>query len=332
VKAVEMSQTLFSALARNIDAEGQAQNLSPEELNRLLTFVREKGDPARGELIYRRQELGCVTCHAIGGVGGKVGPDMTSIGASAQLDYLIESVQFPNRKVKEGFHALMIETKDDQEIAGVPVRETDEQLILRDATNREISVPKNNIAKRTIGGSIMPAGLIDALNEQDQADLYRFLSELGKPGRYDASKGNVARLWQVMPRTLDVGQFTDDKVVTMENTGTIEHNQWQPLATLVDGQIPKKDLEEILRNVKWRDPDAIYAKTRFEVARGGPIRFSFPDLPKALAWIDGKPISVSRETKVDLSSGPHILAIKLDGKALPEYLSVSTTDGTFVTN
>ncbi len=323
---------LVLALARNIDAEGQAQNLSPEELNRLLAFIREKGDPARGELIYRRQELGCVNCHAIGGVGGKVGPDMTSIGASAQLDYLIESVQFPNRKVKEGFHALMIETKDDQEMAGVPVRETDEQLILRDATNREISVPKNNIAKRTIGGSIMPAGLIDALNEQDQADLYRFLSELGKPGRYDASKGNVARLWQVMPRTLDVGQFTDEKVVTMENTGTIEHNEWKPLATLVDGRISKKDLEDILRSVKWRDPDAIYARTKFEVARGGSVRLAFPELPKASAWVDGKPIAVQRETTVELSSGPHTLAVKLDGKALPEFLSVSTADGTFVTN
>src|SRR6185369_2592829 len=49
---------LVLALARNIDAEDEAKNLSPEELNRLLTFIKEKGDPARGELIYRRQDLG----------------------------------------------------------------------------------------------------------------------------------------------------------------------------------------------------------------------------------------------------------------------------------
>ncbi len=323
---------LVLALARNIDAEDEAKNLSPAELNRLQTFVREKGDPARGELIYRRTELGCVNCHSIGGVGGKVGPDMTSIGASAQLDYLIESVQFPNRKVKEGFHSIMIETRDDQEIAGVLVRETDEQLILRDATNHEISVPKNNINKRSIGGSIMPAGLIDALNEQEQADLYRFLSELGKPGRYDASKGNVARVWQVLPRTLDVSQFPDEKVVTVENTGTIEHNQWQPLATLVDGRLPKSELDQLLRRVKDRDPDALYAKTKFEVATGGTVRLLLPELTKALVWIDGKPVAAKKDIAVELNPGPHTLAVKLDAKSLPDQLSASTTDATFVTN
>ncbi len=323
---------LVLALARNIDAEDEAKNLSPEELNRLLAFVREKGDPARGELIYRRPELGCVTCHSIGGVGGKVGPDMTSIGASAQLDYLIESVQFPNRKVKEGFHAVMIETKDDQELAGVLVRETSDQLVLRDASNREVSVPKNNINKRSVGGSIMPAGLIDSLNPQDQADLYRFLSELGKPGRYDASKGNVARLWQVMPRTLDVSQFTDDKVIGADNTGTVEHNQWQPVATLVDGQIPRAQLQKILKDVQWRDPDAIYAKTRFELARAGQVRLTLPPMPKAQLWVDGKPVELKSDATVQLEAGSHTLAVKIDGKALPEFLSASTSDGTFLNN
>lgn len=323
---------LVLALARNIDAEDEARNLSPAELSRLLGFIKEKGDPARGELIYRRQELGCVTCHAIGGVGGKVGPDMTSLGASAQPDYLVESVQFPNRKVKEGYHSVVVETKDDQEMAGVLVRETDDQLILRDPSNREVSVAKNNISKRTIGGSIMPAGLIDTLNEQEQADLYRFLSELGKPGRYDASKGNVARVWQVLPRTLDVGQFTDDKVVTMKETGTIEHNQWQPVMTLIDGHLPKSELEQILQRVRYRDPDALYAKTNFEVARSGPVKLSFPEMDKALIWVDGKQLEAKRDVTVDLSSGPHTIAVKLDRKALPAYLSVSTTDGTFLNN
>ena len=37
---------------------------------------------------------------------------MTSIGASSQVDYLIESVFYPNRKIKEGFHSTVVETKD----------------------------------------------------------------------------------------------------------------------------------------------------------------------------------------------------------------------------
>jgi hypothetical protein len=224
----------------------------------------------------------------------------------------------------------MLETKDDQEIAGVLVRETDDQLILRDASNREVSVAKSNIEKRAVGGSIMPAGLIDALSEQEQADLYRFLSELGRPGLYDASKGNVARLWQIMPRTLDVSQFTDDKVISVSNTGTIEHNEWQAVATLVDGRLPKADLEQILRQVHYRDPDAIYAKTRLAVPRSGLVRLQFPAMTKATVWLDGKPVEAKEQVELDLTSGQHSVAVKLDAKTLPEYLRVSTSDGTFV--
>jgi putative heme-binding domain-containing protein len=56
-------------------------------------------------------DMACVTCHAIGGVGGKVGPDYTSIGGSAPVDYLVESMLFPNRKIKEGYHSVLIETR-----------------------------------------------------------------------------------------------------------------------------------------------------------------------------------------------------------------------------
>ena len=322
---------LVLALARNIDEQTEAANLSPEELKNLLASIREKGDPARGELVYRRQELACVSCHAIGGVGGKVGPDLTSIGASAQPDYLVESMLFPNRKVKEGYHAIMLETKDEMEFSGVLVRETDEQLVIRDASNREVAVPKNNVANRRIGGSLMPMGLIDSLSAQEQLDMYRFLSELGKPGSFDASKGNVARLWQVIPRTLDVAQFPDSKVIAMEKTTTVDHNEWQPMMTLVNGKLPRNNFEQLLKSVHYRDPDAIYARTRFEVAQSGPVRIQLPPLENAIVWIDGNPVEPATEFSVRLDAGRHTLAIKLDAKHLPEHLSAATPDGTFLT-
>ena len=61
---------------------------------------------------------------------------MTSLGASAPVDYLIESVWFPNRKIKEGYHSLNVETKDGEEYTGTLARDTGEQLVLRDAAAR----------------------------------------------------------------------------------------------------------------------------------------------------------------------------------------------------
>lgn len=317
---------LVVAFSRNLEGEGAAVNLSPAEVNRLVSFVREKGDPVRGEKLYRRAEFACVTCHSIGGAGGKAGPDLTSIGASAPADYLIESVLFPNRKVKEGFHSVVIETNDGEEVSGILVRENSEQVVLRDASNREVSIPKNNVQKRAVGGSIMPAGLIDGLGEQEQADLYRFLTELGKPGPFDASKGNVARSWRLMARTIDLAQFPDEKIATMD------HSNWDPAVTLVDGRLPKELLEASIRRLRYRNPEGLYAVTQFEAAKAGPVTLEFPRLEKAALWIDGQAHPIGPRVTVDLPAGRHTLVLRLDAGTFPEYLTAGASDATFVNN
>ncbi|MEM8735899.1 MAG: HEAT repeat domain-containing protein, partial [Planctomycetota bacterium] len=105
------------------------------ELVEKLTQLVATADPRSGESIYRRNELACATCHAIGGVGGKVGPDMTSLGASAPLDYLIESLFVPNAKIKENYHAVTVITEDDQILTGIELESTDQEFVLRKAND-----------------------------------------------------------------------------------------------------------------------------------------------------------------------------------------------------
>src|SRR5256885_271186 len=69
-----------------------------EELHKLMAAVRESGARPGGEAIYRRADQACSKCHAIGGAGGQVGPDLISLGASAQIDYLVESILEPSKK------------------------------------------------------------------------------------------------------------------------------------------------------------------------------------------------------------------------------------------
>src|SRR5437016_13467777 len=120
---------LIIALARAAGLSDESQNLTADELREIAARVKN-GDPARGEAIYRRKDLGCTVCHAIGGAGGRAGPDLASIGASAQIDYLVESVLAPNKNVKEGYHSFQITTKDGQDLSGIPIRETSEELIV----------------------------------------------------------------------------------------------------------------------------------------------------------------------------------------------------------
>ena len=104
---------------------------------------------------------------------------MTSIGASSPVDYLVESLFMPNSKVKEGYNSVIVSTKDNDEFSGVLVRESNEELIVRDTTNKELSIPKKNIASRKVGGSLMPSGLLNQLTSEEILDLLAFVKSGG---------------------------------------------------------------------------------------------------------------------------------------------------------
>ncbi|MDP1562918.1 MAG: sorbosone dehydrogenase, partial [Pirellulaceae bacterium] len=92
---------------------------SPEAKTDFLNRIVNAGDPVAGEKVYRRPDLQCMNCHAIGGVGSTVGPDMISIGASAPVDYLLDSLLDPASKVKEGYHSKKILTVDGRIVTGM---------------------------------------------------------------------------------------------------------------------------------------------------------------------------------------------------------------------
>ncbi|MEZ5325680.1 MAG: HEAT repeat domain-containing protein [Verrucomicrobiales bacterium] len=76
----DRSQKLIDALTKAGNLAPVVQALSADEMKAMMQLVATEGDAARGEEIYRRQQLLCSTCHAIGGAGGVIGPDMISLG------------------------------------------------------------------------------------------------------------------------------------------------------------------------------------------------------------------------------------------------------------
>jgi hypothetical protein len=58
----------------------------------------------------------------------------------------VESLLYPSAKIKEGYHSVIITTKDQQELSGVITKETDTDITLRNAANIEVPVAVKNIA------------------------------------------------------------------------------------------------------------------------------------------------------------------------------------------
>ncbi|MFM7540705.1 MAG: PVC-type heme-binding CxxCH protein [Planctomycetota bacterium] len=208
-----------------------------KEKNALLASL-PKADPARGESIYRARQLQCLNCHAIGGSGGLVGPDMTSIGASAQPDYLLESLLEPSAKIKEGYHTAIVSTDDGKIITGVKIRQNDAGVMLRLADGAEVTVPKGRIEEIKDGKSLMPEGLADTLTDRELTDLVRFLSELGKSGPYAPVTRPVIRTWQALEDSPAARAW-----LGRASQATPPANlKWRPAYSMVSGELPLDDL------------------------------------------------------------------------------------------
>ncbi len=179
-----LTQALAAAIARASSAGTQPvaspHAMDSAALEAFVSLVRDKADAGRGAAIYARENLKCVTCHRIGDAGGRVGPNLTAIGASSPLDYVIDSLLYPAKNVKEGYNTVVVQTADGQVLTGIQVTRSDAELVLRDAAGKEMKIPTADIDEESAGTSLMPAGLIDGLSREELADLVCYLSSLGK--------------------------------------------------------------------------------------------------------------------------------------------------------
>ncbi len=171
---------LKAALLEAANLGGEWSELSEEDTKNLAQVALAEGNAERGESLYKSETLMCQNCHALDQIESKVGPELRSIGASAPVDYLLESLIRPNDAIKEGYQTLNVETEDGAFIAGIRSQENSESLILRGVTEEEIVIPVGNIKSRNQGRSLMPEGLVDSLSQQDLLDLVKFLSLQGK--------------------------------------------------------------------------------------------------------------------------------------------------------
>ena len=318
---------LITVISPYANVTKKAQELTPDRVAELIDLVEHDGQPARGEAVYSREDMQCMTCHAIGGVGGKVGPDMTSLGASAPIDYLIESIYKPNAKIKENYHSVNILTVDGLVLTGIIVGSDNNEVVLRDARNKLVRIPKDNIEFQKPGKSLMPEGLVDRLTQQEQVDLIKFLTQLGRPGNYDASKGGVARVYEVFTGT----QRADDGNIQELMSGT-QADQWVPFLSRVNGSVAGVQLARKAKVDRAKESVGVYLKTDIEVVTDGDVTLSANGADAADLWVDAMPIEGDTNFTTELTAGKHTVVIRLDGKKLPASFRFVSRDVTFLTH
>jgi putative heme-binding domain-containing protein len=285
--------------------------------------VAKLGDAARGERLFRRADLLCLKCHALGGAGGQVGPDLSSIGASAPGDYLIESILDPSKAIKENYHALIVTTSQGKVITGIKVAQTSTSLILRNERDLEVSIPLKSIEEQTPSkASLMPDGLADTLTRAELLDLVRFLSELGKVGSYSIGKARVARRWEALRAGPEAA-----RLLAEHGEGALARKQptiiWDSAYSTVAGLLP---LEELSALASGKESRLSAVRCQIEAAAASKALLRFNSVRGLRLWLDGREVPLRERTELRLAASVHELTFLVDRASRREGLRVELED------
>lgn len=182
----DMIKPRLAKFSASVQGEGerllQELNIGAvEQKARLESLIQalKYGDIRRGQAIFNGQRAACATCHQVGYLGGRVGPDLTRIGAVRTDHDLLESILFPSVTFVRSYEPMIVQAKDGEEYSGVLRQETSDSIVLVSGTGLEQRISLANVAEMRPGTvSVMPEGLDQQLSHQEIADLVAFLKSL----------------------------------------------------------------------------------------------------------------------------------------------------------
>ncbi|MBK1833705.1 DUF7133 domain-containing protein [Roseibacillus ishigakijimensis] len=144
----------------------------------------EGGDRQRGEEIYLNHGAAqCARCHVMDGIGGQVGPELSTIGKSRDRAYLLRSLLTPGSEVAEGFGVVTVTLQDGSTVSGIKLAGNEDGAVVIQVGEEKKVIPREKVAGETEPVSAMPpmGGLLDqgqirdvvaylASRQEDQAD------------------------------------------------------------------------------------------------------------------------------------------------------------------
>jgi cytochrome c oxidase cbb3-type subunit 3 len=160
---------------------------------RSLTPTKQpsSGDPVKGKAIFFTGG-GCSRCHMIRGRGGRLGPDLSRVGAARSFSSLVDSIRDPSKELSVGmsdptnplgfsliYDTVTVVTASGQKITGVAKNEDTYSIQLLDI-NQDLQVFLKKDLRQVIHEhkSLMPAYPEQVLNSAELQDLVAYLQTM----------------------------------------------------------------------------------------------------------------------------------------------------------
>ncbi|MCC6287945.1 MAG: c-type cytochrome [Chitinophagaceae bacterium] len=138
-------QALLKALTVNLENVNKERQALIAERVAAFRAANPAPSAAVGRTVFTRN---CSPCHSIGNDGGgMIGPQLNSVGKWG-IQSLSEKILDPNRNISESFRSYNIKLKDGKVLTGLFRREEGAATIYADATGKEFSVAKKDVAEK----------------------------------------------------------------------------------------------------------------------------------------------------------------------------------------
>jgi putative heme-binding domain-containing protein len=178
---------------------GQGVGMTDEEIWQIVTYIRSQEVKASakstGNADHGRElffgDANCSLCHMVDGKGGRLGPELTSVGASRTREAIIDSVRNPSRRLAWGlteatkefpqeYETVTVVTADGQQIKGVTLNEDSFSVQIMDGSEKIYLLEKDKLRSfQKSRESMMPKYNPDILSDKDLEDIVAFLVRVG---------------------------------------------------------------------------------------------------------------------------------------------------------
>jgi len=285
---------------------------SQEEIVKIAAAVVEKGDPARGEAIFRRAEIACMKCHAVAKAGGNIGPELSAVGSISPPEYVVASILNPDASIKEAYVTRNIITDSGEVHTGIQIDRDELRVRLRDATGKTLTIPTADIEEEVEGKSLMPKGLTTFLTDQEFLDLARFVSELGKPGPYAIRSVPTIQRWKVLENPPgELAKASADTIPTdaqfeaqiVKGTGL----RWNSAYGKTAGGLP---LDELVAS-DGSGVQILWLQGEIMADAAGPVDLGVVVPEGSAAWIGGTRLDLGATNAVPLAKGGNKLTLRV---------------------
>ena len=177
---------LFNVIKNGIPGTDMAASLglSDKEVWQVAAFVRSlgrsapqsvPGDAARGAAAFRTR---CAGCHMVNGAGGRMGPDLSDVGAKRSPSNLRTSILDANASIVPGWAIAHVTLAKGGTVTGVKINEDQFSVMIREANGRIHHIAKPDATRIDVDPRSSMPSYRGVIPESELTDLVAYLFSL----------------------------------------------------------------------------------------------------------------------------------------------------------